>query len=62
MQLFSALAPLEIVAIDVLGQVLTTKKGKPFLSVNTDHLYKLIKTVPLTYISTGTIAKSYVDF
>lgn len=60
MQLFPAAAPLEFVALDILGHLLTTKRGKRFLLVITYRFPKLVNNSPLTSISVGTVAKSFV--
>lgn len=61
MQLFPTAASLEFVAIDIRGQLFTTKGGKQFLFAITDRFFQLIKIVPFTNISTDTVAKVFVD-
>lgn len=57
MQLIPARAPLTLVAIDILGQVLITKREIRFMIEITDWFSELVKTVPLTNLSAGIIAK-----
>lgn len=61
MQLFPVTALLELVAIDLLDSILTIKRGNQFLLVLADQFSTLVKTIPLTNISEGKIAKSFVD-
>lgn len=61
MRLFPATALLVFVAIDILGQLITTKRGIRFLLVITNRLSELVKTVPLKNTTAGAIAKAFVD-
>lgn len=60
MKLFPATAPLESVAIDILGELIRTKKGNRFLLVITDRFTKLTKTVPLKRITATAVAHAFV--
>lgn len=61
MQLFPATAPLELVEIDILGQVLTIKRENLFLLKIADRFSTLVKTVFFTNILAGTMAKTVVN-
>ena len=51
LQLFPAEAPLELVSIDVLGELIKTARGHEYLLVITDRLTELTKTVPMKGLS-----------
>ncbi len=61
LQLFPAKAPLESVAIDVLGELIKTARGHEYLLVITDRFTKLTKTVPMKGISAAEVAKHFVN-
>lgn len=42
-----AMAPLEVIAIDILGPLLTTKRENKFILIITGRFSKLVRTVPL---------------
>lgn len=52
---------MEFVAIDIFGQLPTTKQKISLLLVITDRFSKLVETVRLMDMSPGTIAKALVD-
>jgi hypothetical protein len=60
LKLFPARAPLEYVAIDILGELVKTPRGNRYLLVITDRYSKLTKTVPLRRITTNYIAHAFV--
>ena len=60
LQLFPPCAPLEFVSIDILGELIRTKRGHRFLLVITDRFSKLVRTVPLKRITAADIAKAFV--
>lgn len=59
MQLYPATAPLEFVAMDILGQALTTKRKNRLFLVITERFSKRIKTVILCSITAGTITNPF---
>ena len=61
LQLFPATAPLESVAIDVLGELIRTQRGNEYLLVITDRFTKLTKTVPMKGISAAEVARHFVN-
>ncbi|CDF38075.1 unnamed protein product [Chondrus crispus] len=60
MKLFTPKAPLEFVAIDILGELITTKRGNRYILVISDRYSKLVRTVPLKKISAAHIAQAFV--
>ena len=60
MKLFTPKAPLEFVAIDILGELITTKRGHRYILVISDRYSKLIRTVPLKKITAAHIAQAFV--
>ena len=61
LKLFPATAPLEAVAIDVLGELIKTSRGYEYLLVISDRFTKLTKTVPLRGQSAAEVAKAFVN-
>ena len=61
LKLFPATRPLEQVAIDILGPLARTTKGKRYLLVFSDRFSKLTKAVPLRRMSSYTVARSCCD-
>lgn len=61
MKLFPATAPLEFVAIDILGPLRKTASGNEYLLVMTDRFSKLTRTAPLSSITSYTVAKAFCD-
>lgn len=59
MQLLPAAAPMEFLAIDLLGELIQTKRGNRFLLVITDRFSKLALTVPLKSITAQSVAKVF---
>lgn len=60
MRLFPAKAPLESVAIDILGELVKTPRGHKYLLVISDRFSKLVRTIPLKNISANTVAQAFV--
>ncbi|CDF36419.1 unnamed protein product [Chondrus crispus] len=60
LKLFTPKAPLEFVAIDILGELITTKRGNRYTPVISDQYSKLVRTVPLKKISAAHIAQAFV--
>ena len=60
MKLFPAKAPLESVSIDLLGELITTKRKNRYLLVICDRFTKLVRTVPLTSISSAKVAAAFI--
>ena len=61
LKLFPARAPLESVAIDILGPLPITSSGHRFLLVITDRYTKLTKTVPMRSITALVVAKAFCE-
>ena len=61
LKLFPASAPLEAVAIDILGELIKTSQGNQYLLVISDRYTKLTKTVPLKSQSATEVAKAFVN-
>ena len=53
-------APLEFVAIDIFGELITTKQGNRYILVISDRYSKLVRTVPLKKITAAHIGQSFV--
>ena len=62
LKLFPAKAPLESVAMDILGQLIRTARGNRFLLVIVDRFSKLVRTVPLKRITAYSIAHAFVHY
>lgn len=60
LKLFPARAPLEYVAIDLLGELIKTPRGNRYLLVMTDRYSKFTRVVPLRNITADTVAKTFV--
>ena len=60
LKLFPATAPLELLSIDLLGQLIRTPRGNRWLLVITDCFSKLVRTVALKRITAAEIAKAFV--
>ena len=60
MKLFTLKAPLEFVAIDILGDLITTKRGNRYILVISEGYSKLVRTIPLKKISAAHIAHAFV--
>ena len=60
LKLFPVEAPLEFVAIDILGELLRTARGNRFLLVISDRFSKPVRTVPLKRITAFEAAKEFV--
>jgi transposase InsO family protein len=61
LKLFPASAPLEYVAIDILGPLPKTGHGNRFLLVMTDRFSKLTRTVPLRTTTALVCARAFCD-
>jgi len=59
LKLFPAAAPLEDVAMDLLGELVTTPRGKKHILVITDRFSKLVRVVALSSIKAIDIAKAF---
>lgn len=60
MALYHAKAPLLFVAIDIMGPLLTTKRGNEFLLVSTEMFVKLVRMVPLRSITAFLVAHRFL--
>lgn len=61
MKLFPATAPLEFVAVDILGPLRRTASGNEHLLVMTDRFSKLTRTAPLSSITAYAVAKTFCE-
>ncbi|MGH0053543.1 MAG: DDE-type integrase/transposase/recombinase [Sphaerochaetaceae bacterium] len=61
MKLFPATEPFEMVAIDILGELIRSPRGNRYILVITDRFSKLVQTVPLKRITAAEIAKAFVN-
>jgi len=59
LKLFPAAAPLEDVAMDLLGELVTTPRGKKHILVITDRFSKLVRVVALSTIRAVDIADAF---
>ena len=60
LKLFPAQAPLEYVAIDILGPLLTSRRKNRYLLVIVDRFSKLVRTVPMRNETAATVARAFV--
>ena len=61
LKLFPATAPLQDIAIDILGPLVMAKSGCEYLLVITDRYSKLTRAIPMTKISAYIVAKAFCD-
>ena len=61
LSLFSAQAPLEYVAIDILGPLPKTTYGHRYLLCITDRYSKMVRTIPLKNITAAIVAKAFCE-
>ena len=59
--LFPAQAPLEYVAIDILGPLPKTTNGHRCLLCITDRYSKMVRNIPLKNITAATVAKAFCE-
>jgi transposase InsO family protein len=59
--LFPPSAPMEFVAMDILGPLTTTTRGNRFLLVITDRFTKLTRAYPLANTTAEVVAKMFFD-
>ncbi|CAN8062284.1 unnamed protein product [Agarophyton chilense] len=60
MTLFQAKAPLQYVSIDILGELIRSRRGYRYLLVITDRFSKLVRTVPLKRITAAVITQAFI--
>ena len=60
LKLFPARAPLEFVAIDILGELIKTPRGNRYMLVISDRFSKLVRTVPLKKVTSSEVPKAFV--
>ena len=60
LKLFPAKAPLESVSIDILGELVTTKRKNCYLLVICDRYTKLVRTIPLSSISSNKVTLAFL--
>ena len=60
MKLFTPNAPLGVFAIDIPGELVTTKRDNRYILVISDRYSKLVRTVPLEKITAAHIAPAFV--
>ena len=61
MQLFPPNAPMEFIAMDILGPLTTTEKGNRFLLVITDRFSKLTRAYPLSTTTATVASQTFLD-
>ena len=61
LKLFPATAPLQDIAIDILGPLVKANSGCEYLPVITDRYSKLTRAIPMSKISGYTAAKAFCD-
>lgn len=61
MKIFPTLTLLEIVAIDTLGDLVTTPRNIKYLLVTSGRFSKLVRTVPLRAATAERVAKALVS-
>ena len=61
LSLFPAQAPLEYVAIDILGSLPKTTDGHRYLLRITDRYSKMVRTISLKKITAATVAKAFCE-
>lgn len=61
MGLFPPKAPLEFISIDILGELIKTKRNNRYLLVITDRFSKLVRTVRLKKITAAAVAIAFVN-
>lgn len=60
MEVFPALALLQFVAINILGELVTTPRKNEYLLVISDRFSKLVRAVPLRATTADAVAKAFV--
>jgi Integrase core domain len=61
MKLFPPSAPMEFVAMDIMGPLTTTDRGNRFLLVITDRFTKLTRAYPLSTTTAEVVARTFFD-
>ena len=61
MKLFPATAPLDSVAIDILGPLPKSSRGFIFMLLISDRFTKLTQVVPLKHITAYDVAVAFVE-
>ena len=61
LQLFPPTAPMEFIAMDILGPLTLTDQGNRFLLVVTDRFSKLTRAYPLATTTAEVVAKTFFD-
>ena len=61
LSLFPPSAPMEFVAMDILGPLTTTDRGNRFLLVVTDRFSKLTRAFPLSITTADVVAHAFFD-
>lgn len=59
MKKFPALAPLEDIAMDIMGEFVKTPRGNKWLRVIVDRFSKLVRTVPMSSITAYDVARAF---
>lgn len=60
LKLFPATSPLAYVSIDILDELIHSKRGSRYRLVITDRFSKLVRTIPLKRISAPMIARAFI--
>lgn len=61
LQLFTPSAPLEDIAMDLLGPLVRTSRGNRYILVVVDRFSKLVRTIPMKSITSASLARVFVD-
>ena len=60
LKLFPAIASLESVCLDILSELIRTKRGNRYLLVIVDRFTKMVRTIPIKTITAADVAKHFV--
>ena len=61
LKLFPPSAPMEFIAMDILGPLTTTERGNRFLLVITDRFTKLTRAYPLSTTTADVVARTFFE-
>lgn len=60
LKILPALTPLEFVAINFLGELVTTLQNNKYILATSDSFSQLVRTVPLRSVTVESVAKAFV--